>query len=366
MPAEGDRKIHWSRNRIRTLIVDDSATMRRLIREKLEGHPDIQVVAEAHCARSARDAVNHYRPDVMTLDVEMPHMDGLEFLRRLMRARPMPVVMVSSLTGKGSQAAIKALSLGAVDCISKSGLGTTPAFDDLADTLRTAAQATVRPPRNMLPAKMQDASPYSYRTGTVLIGSSTGGVEALETIFERYPENCPPTLVTQHMPAQFLKNFARRLDKLCRPRVKLGEDQEPIEKGKVLIAPGGDYHMTLVPGRKPHIALLRGPKSCGHRPSVDEMFRSAEFLGPGAIAVLLTGMGFDGAKAMLRLKNAGAFCIGQDRESCVVFGMPRVAKELGAVDIQLPLDQIAQEVLDRTNGGQPPRATDYHRGANVP
>ena len=334
--------------RIRTLIVDDSATMRRLIRENLEEHPDIQVVAEARCARSARDAVNRYRPDVMTLDVEMPHMDGLEFLRRLMRARPMPVVMVSSLTRNGSRAAVKALSLGAVDCVSKQQMGAAPEFGNLADTVRTAAQATVRQPRNMQPTGGSGVSEYSYGRGIVLIGASTGGVEALERILERYPENCPPTLITQHMPAQFLVNFARRLNNLSRPLVKLGEDHEPIEMGKVLIAPGGAFHMTVAPGRQPHIALMRGSKSCGHRPSVDEMFRSAEFLGSRAIAVLLTGMGYDGAKAMLRLKNAGAFCIGQDQETCVVFGMPRVAQELGALDIQLPLDHIAQGILERT------------------
>ena len=365
MAAGWERNIHRTTNQIRTLIVDDSATMRRLIRENLEVHPDIQVVAEAQCARSARDAVNQYRPDVMTLDVEMPHMDGLEFLRRLMRARPMPVVMVSSLTGKGSIAAIKALSLGAVDCVSKSGMGATTELGDLADTLRTAAQATVRQPRNMHSTGGSGVSEYSYGCGVVLIGASTGGVEALETILERYPENCPPTLITQHMPAQFLRNFAKRLDKLSRPLVKLGEDQEPIEVGKVLIAPGGEFHMTLLPGGKPHVALVRGSKSCGHRPSVDEMFRSAEFLGARAIAVLLTGMGYDGAKAMLRLKNAGAFCIGQDRETCVVFGMPRVAQELGALDIQLPIDQIAREVLDRTGERQTAGAAGLSRAPHV-
>ena len=365
MEAEWEIKKRRPANQIRTLIVDDSATMRRLIRENLEVHPDIQVVAEAQCARSARDAVNQYRPDVMTLDVEMPHMDGLEFLRRLMRARPMPVVMVSSLTGKGSRAAIKALSLGAVDCVSKSGMGTATNFADLADTLRTAAQARVRQPRNTHSTGGVGVSKYSCGHGIVLIGASTGGVEALETILERYPENCPPTLITQHMPAQFLRNFAQRLNKLSQPHVKLGEDQEPIEMGKVLIAPGGEFHMTVVSGERPHIALSRGPKICGHRPSVDEMFRSAEFLGARAIAVLLTGMGYDGANAMLRLKNAGAVCIGQDRETCVIFGMPRVAQELGALDIQLPLDQIAQAVLDRTNEGKTPGPAGLRRTSHV-
>ncbi len=354
---------------IRTLIVDDSATIRRLIRQSLARHPDIEIVAEAGCARSARDAVNRHRPDVMTLDVEMPHMDGLEFLRRLMRARPMPVVMVSALTEKGSRAAVKALSLGAIECVAKpKRWKSDTGFEKLADSLRVAACAKVRGTQFVTRERDAAAPRYRFRHGIVLIGSSTGGVEALETILSEFPENCPPTLITQHMPEHFLKNFSERLDRKLAPVVKLGEDRETVEPGKVLIAPGGAFHMGLAAARgdrdgPARIALFRGPKRSGHRPSIDEMFLSARHLEKEAVAVLLTGMGSDGAQGILQLKKAGAFCIGQDRESCVVYGMPRVAWELGALDIQLPLNRIAEKILERTSArladpGPPVRSAD--------
>ena len=333
---------------IRLLIVDDSPTIRRLIRRNLARHDDIIIVAEAGCARSARDAVNKYRPDVMTLDVEMPQMDGLEFLRRLMRARPMPVVMVSSLTQKGSRAAIEALSLGAIECIAKTGSDNDVGLAQLADVLRMAAHARVGQARSEKKTGHGVAQGYLYGHGYVMVGSSTGGVEAIETILGAYPENCPPTVITQHMPEPFLKNFARRLDRKFAPTVKLAEDLEPVEPGKVLIAPGGDFHMRLAGQARPHVVLDKGEKRFGHRPSVDVMFRSATFMAKDVIAVMLTGMGTDGAEAMLQLKNAGADCIAQDRETSVVYGMPRAAWELGAADVRLPIDQIAGDILHRT------------------
>ena len=330
--------------KIRVLIVDDSPSMRQLIRHSLGKHPDIEVVAEAESARAARDAVNAFKPDVMTLDVEMPEMDGLEFLRRLMRARPMPVVMVSSLTERGSEAAVQALSLGAVECFAKPK-SNPQAFSGLARILRMAAKARVRAPAQR-PANSAESSPrFQWNGKMVLVGASTGGVEALETLLSGFPENCPPTLITQHMPAQFLVNFANRLNKNCAPHIQLAQDRQIPQQGCVFIAPGGETHLTFGIGAQPEMRLQAGPKQTGHRPSVDAMFTSAQRLAPNVIAVLLTGMGADGAAGMRLLKDNGAFCIAQDQQSSVVYGMPRVAHEMGGVDISMDLSCIAQKVL---------------------
>ncbi len=336
---------------IRVLIVDDSPVMRRLIRHSLADHPDIMVVAEAANAREARDAVNRFRPDVMTLDVEMPEMDGLEFLRRLMKARPMPVVMVSSLTERGSEAAIRALSLGAVECVAKPKGGRNGAllFENLDNILRMAARAKVRSRRSPSSRTEDKAPPFVWNGKYVLIGASTGGVEALETVLSDYPENCPPTLITQHMPAQFLVNFAARLNKKCAPHVQLARDGGELEQGCVYIAPGGETHLALSQASRPTLVLQPGPKQTGHRPSVDVMFASARKHAAKVIGVLLTGMGADGAEGMRVLRENGAFCIAQDRESSVVYGMPRVACEKGGVDVSLGLSRIAGEILSRTS-----------------
>lgn len=338
------------RKPIRTLIVDDSSSMRRLIRHSLAGSADIEVVAEAENARAARDAVNKYRPDVMTLDVEMPEMDGLEFLRRLMKARPMPVVMVSSLTERGSDAAIRALSLGAVECVAKpKGLnGNAMPFEGLDVVLRMAASARVRPRTARAISTQGIAEPFQWNGKYVLIGASTGGVEALETLLSDFPENCPPTLITQHMPAQFLINFAARLNKKCAPEIQLARDGQAVEQGCVYIAPGGETHLTLSTAGRPNLLLQPGPRQTGHRPSVDVMFASARVHAANVIGVLLTGMGADGAEGLRVLRENGAFCIGQDRQSSVVYGMPRVACEKDAIDMSLHLSKIAGEILSRT------------------
>lgn len=333
--------------KIRTLIVDDSSAMRQLIRHYLSRHGDIEVVAEADSARAARDAVNMFKPDVMTLDVEMPEMDGLEFLRRLMKARPMPVVMVSSLTERGSEAAIRALSLGALECIAKPGSGKAgqDAFKGLATVLRMAATAQVKNRIEPREAAQKTRPTFSWNGKLVLVGASTGGVEALETVLAGFPENCPPTLITQHMPEQFLISFAARLNRNFAPHILLAEDGQVPEQGCVYIAPGGERHLTLKGTPRPKMMLQPGPKQTGHRPSVDVMFSSAVSQASNVVAVLLTGMGADGAQGMRMLRDNGAFCIAQDQQSSVVYGMPRVACEKGGVDISLDLSRISGKIL---------------------
>ncbi len=338
-----------SEREIKTLIVDDSASMRKLIRMSLSRYPEIKVVAEAENARQARDAVNRYRPDVLTLDVEMPEMDGLEFLARLMRARPMPVVMVSSLTNRGSEAAVRALSLGAVECVAKPKTGGEyEIFSELGEVVKMAAQARIVKHRSN-----HKKAVVRNRTGTwngkiVLIGASTGGVEALEVLLSDFPANCPPTLITQHMPEQFLVNFAARLNRISRPEIRLAGDGDPLCEGQVLIAPGGETHLALTNTDLPRSVLIKGPKQTGHRPSVDALFSSAVSSAQDIIAVLLTGMGSDGAIGMRQLRDGGAYCIAQNRESSVVYGMPRVARENGGVDLSLGLIDIAGEILKLT------------------
>ncbi len=334
---------------VRVLIVDDSASIRRLIKLGLEADPRLDVVAEAGSAREAREAVRKHNPDVMTLDVEMPQMDGLEFLRRLMKARPMPVVMVSSHTVKGSEAAVRALALGAVECIGKPRFGRAEeTLSALADALCLAAKARV-----MGAARIQPTVPYrqgnrNWNNKIVLIGASTGGVEALEAVLTGFPTDCPPTLITQHMPAQFLVNFAARLNGICKPNVSLAQDASLVQQGQVMIAPGGEHHMELsADGTRTR--LRSGEKVSGHRPSVDALFLSARPVASRAIATLLTGMGSDGAAGMAALRSEGALCIAQDKETSVIYGMPRMACELGGVDVSLPLGGIAGRILDETN-----------------
>lgn len=353
---------------VRVLIVDDSATMRRLLRLSLSREPEISVVGEAADAEQAAERIRELRPDVLTLDVEMPRISGLQFLAQLMAQRPMPVVMVSSETQAGSQAAVEALSLGAVDCIGKpANPAGAAAFARLPGAILAAAGANTShsarrdtpPPRPAAspqpePAKTENSAPrpYCWNGKIVLIGASTGGVEALERVLEAFPANGPPTLITQHMPESFLSSFAQRLDNRIAPSVALARDGEHLEQGRVYLAPGGDTHLRLAPGLNLACMLHRGPKRSSHRPSVDELFDSAISVAAGAVAVMLTGMGRDGAEGMLSLKKAGAYCIAQDQASSVVFGMPRVAAELGAVHEVLALPQIGSAILDQTSRGR--------------
>jgi two-component system chemotaxis response regulator CheB len=333
---------------IRVLIVDDSPTMRAMIASVLKGEQDIEVVGSACDPLEAREAIKALNPDVVTLDVEMPNMNGIEFLERLMRLRPMPVIMISTLTQEGADATLQALELGAVDCIGKPRDGDIrAAFRPLADMIRAAANSRVRSRAAAVP-QAAPSSNFRPNRNLVAIGSSTGGVEALQTVLQTYPANCPPTVITQHMPPVFTRNFAARLDKTCAPTVCEAEDGMPIQQGHVYLAPGGDAHLKIEgAGANLRCKLFASGTVNGHRPSVDVLFDSvAAAVGGRAVGVILTGMGRDGAAGLKRMRDGGARTIGQDEASCVVYGMPRAAHELGAVEKQLPLTRISAAVLE--------------------
>jgi two-component system chemotaxis response regulator CheB len=330
---------------VRVLIVDDSATMRSLIATVLQRDPEIQVVGEAGDPLEAREAIKRLNPDVVTLDVEMPNMNGIEFLEKIMRLRPMPVVMVSTLTVRGAEATLEALELGAIDCVAKPSTGGLEGFQDLPFKVKAAAKAKVKPLRTDVAAKpaLVDHTPDDR---VIAIGSSTGGVEALIAILTRFPANCPPTVITQHMPATFTKSFSDRLDRLCAPKVAEAADGALLEPGHIFIAPGGEHHLEVAGSGQLRCRLIDGPPVNGHRPSVDVLFRSvAKTAGRRAVGAILTGMGRDGAEGLLAMRQAGAHTFGQDEASCVVYGMPKAAFELGAVERQAPLDRLAAELL---------------------
>lgn len=344
-------------SRIRVLIVDDSRTMQLVMAQKLSSDHEIEVVGFASHAHEAREKIKALNPDVITLDVEMPEMNGIEFLRRLMKLRPMPVVMVSSLTEKSSETTIEALEIGAVNCVAKPKGDGTEGFSGLVDAVKGAARAAVR---NAIAQPAQTQPPAAYAPGNfiVAVGASTGGVEALQTILMNLPPNCPPIIITQHMPAKFTRTLASRLDKLCAPRIAEAQDGDVCRPGNVYIAPGGDAHLELDDGELPVCRLRATGPVNGHRPSVDVLFDSvARLRGPRSVGVILTGMGRDGADGLLKMRQAGAITFGQDESSCVVYGMPKAAKSLGAVQRELPIHLIAPEILSSTNtrktgGGQ--------------
>jgi two-component system chemotaxis response regulator CheB len=341
--------------RIRVLIVDDSALMRQMITAVLSADPAIEVVGSAPDPLVAREKIKALNPDVLTLDVEMPRMDGLAFLEKLMTLRPMPVVMVSSLTERGAEVTMKALELGAVDVFCKpadSAAGGLLAHGkELADKVKAAAAAHVRPlgdrPRPpTAPRQLAVTTVYKSTDRLVAIGSSTGGVEALRDIITVLPPDAPPIVVTQHIPPRFSTSFAERLDGLSAVRVKEAVDGERIVAGHVLIAPG-DKHLEI---RRSGAMLVThvydGPLVSGHKPSVDVLFHSvAECCGSKAVGVILTGMGRDGADGLLHMRQAGAATLGEDEASCVVYGMPKAARENGAVEKEIPLSRIADEIL---------------------
>ncbi len=335
---------------IRVLIVDDSATIRGLLTAILSRDPGIEVVGAAPEPAVARTMIKELNPDVLTLDVEMPNMNGLEFLERLMRLRPMPVVMVSTLTERGTEVALDALALGAVDCVGKPTRNVAHALDslgpELLEKVKAAASAQVRPLVRKGPAStpQHDEGPLDYKI--IAIGSSTGGVEALHDVLVHFPANCPPTVITQHMPAGFTRTFAQRLDKLCAPQVAEAYDGAPLEMGLVYLAPGGVAHLEVGGHGTFRCRLSDTDPVNNHRPSADVLFQStAQAAGAEAIGVILTGMGRDGAKGLLAMREAGAVTIGQDQSSSIVYGMPRAAFECGAVSMQLPLDKIGREII---------------------
>ncbi|MBS9436353.1 chemotaxis response regulator protein-glutamate methylesterase [Photorhabdus noenieputensis] len=345
-------------NKITVLCVDDSALMRQIMREIINSHPDMEVVACAPDPLVARDLIKKHNPQVLTLDVEMPRMDGIDFLEKLMRLRPMPVVMISSLTAKGSEITLRALELGAIDFVTKPQLGIREgmlAYSELiAEKIRTAAQAKLSVPI----ATSVSSAPLSFKPllsseKLIAVGASTGGTEAIKNLLQPLPVTSPALLITQHMPPGFTRSFAERLNKLSQITVKEAENGERILPGHAYIAPG-DRHMELCRnGADYQVLITDAPAVNRHRPSVDVLFRSvAKFAGRNAVGVLLTGMGSDGAAGLLEMKQAGAYTLAQDEASCVVFGMPRAAIQMGAVHEVMDILKMSKRMLAKISSGQ--------------
>lgn len=340
---------------IRVVIVDDSSLMREMLSDILSEADDIEVVGAAPDPYIAREMVKKFNPDVLTLDVEMPRMNGLAFLEKVMVLRPMPVVMISGLTQENSEVAFRALEIGAFDIISKSKINVDLTLiekeTEIIEKVRAAAQAnmTVVATRKREARLKSDfvAPPKGYDpvSKIIAIGASAGGVEAIREILAELPGNCPGIVITQHMPANFTASFARRLDTLCAMEVRLATNGAAILPGRVYIA-DGDRHLEVVTTKAGYCCQLSGvaPVS-GHRPSVDVLFNSMAVLGHRGVGVLLTGMGRDGAEGLLAMKNAGALTLGQDEATSMVYGMPRVAFEIGAACRQLPLRRMAEAIL---------------------
>ncbi|WP_019939067.1 chemotaxis response regulator protein-glutamate methylesterase [Bordetella sp. FB-8] len=341
--------------KIKVLCVDDSALVRGLMTEIINSHPDMEVVATAPDPLVARDLIKQHDPDVLTLDVEMPRMDGLDFLERLMRLRPMPVIMVSSLTERGGETTLRALELGAIDFVTKPKLGIRDGLmeysETIAEKIRAASRSKLRPPApaNAAPPVVRSRGPLASSEKLVIIGASTGGTEAIKDVLTPMPPDSPAILITQHMPAGFTKSFAQRLDSMCSVTVREGVHGERVLPGHVYLAPGGETHMRLGrSGANYVIELIASEPVNRHRPSVDVLFHSAaEAAGRNAIGVILTGMGKDGAAGLLAMHKAGAYTIAQDEASCVVFGMPREAIAMGGASEVLPLSRISDRLLER-------------------
>jgi two-component system chemotaxis response regulator CheB len=344
----------------RVIVVDDSALVRGLLAEIINRQPDMQCVGAASDPLVAREMIRSLDPDVITLDIEMPRMDGIDFLSRLMRLRPMPVVMVSTLTERGAEATMRALELGAVDFVAKPKIGVADGLrqlgEDITDKIRTAAKAHVKrlatAPAAAAGAPAKTAAVTSVgRLSTeklVFIGASTGGTEATREVLVNLPADFPAVMITQHMPPGFTKSYAARLDGLARIRVKEAVDGERVLPGHAYIAPGG-LHLSVERSGANYVARVRDGEAVNrHKPSVEVLFRSAaQIVGPNALGVMLTGMGADGAKAMKEMRDAGSWNVAQDEASCVVFGMPREAIAHGAAHEVMPLARIAPALIER-------------------
>ena len=338
---------------VRVLIVDDSRTMRALLRHALGQDPAISVVGEAASPIEAREQIKALDPDVVTLDIEMPEMNGLDFLEKIMRLRPTPVIMVSNLTQPGATATLQALETGAFDCISKPGGISGNTLDHLPGLVKEAAKAKRRMAQAHNRVSTTAAAPstalarHANWPDLIGIGSSTGGVEALIRVLSDFPADCPPTLIVQHLPAAFTASFSARLDKVCKATVTEGRHDEEVRRGHVYVAPGA-RHMTLTK-RGMRLKLDQQDPVNGHRPSVDMLFHSiADHFTGQATGVILTGMGRDGAEGLLRMRERGARTMAQDEATSLVYGMPRVAHEIGAAERQVPLGDVVNRIFQGT------------------
>jgi len=348
----------------RVVVVDDSALVRSLLTEIINRQPDMECIGAAADPLLAREMIRNLNPDVITLDVEMPRMDGIDFLAKLMRLRPMPVVMVSTLTERGAEVTLKALELGAIDFVAKPKIGVADGLrqlqDDITDKIRIASKARINrlhTPAAAAGAPGHDpkaaARPVSASLGRlstekiIFIGASTGGTEATKEVLITLPADSPAVVITQHMPPGFTRNYAARLDGLCKISVKEAVDGERILPGHAYIAPGG-MHLSVERSGANYLARVQdGDPVNRHKPSVEVLFKSAaRVVGPNAVGIMLTGMGADGATAMREMRDAGAYCVAQDEATCVVFGMPREAIAAGAVQEVLPLTKITGHLMD--------------------
>ena len=348
---------------IKVLIIDDSAMIREFMRQTLSNAPGIEVMGVASDPYAARKKILREQPDVITLDIEMPRMDGLTFLEKLMNFRPTPVVMFSSLTQAGAQATLKALALGAVDFVAKPSSNMREKLpvlaEEIVEKVRAASGARVRsllvtPESLQVPEKIEvdkvvaltKAPPHPGGPMVFLIGASTGGTVALEKVLVRMPADSPPIAIVQHMPEHFTKAFADRLNGLCRLEIREASDGMELAPGQAAVAPGGRHMLLECNSSGYWLRVKDGPRVNRHKPSVDVLFRSGvNSAGPNSVAVIMTGMGDDGARGMKNLHDVGAFTIGQNEETCTVYGMPKTAKALGAVDREAPLDSIAPMLI---------------------
>ncbi len=356
------------KDKIKVLIVDDSAIVRQTLTSILSEDPEIEVMSVASDPLIAAEKIHLAVPDVISLDVEMPRMDGLTFLQKIMSQHPIPVVVCSSLAEEGSETALRALEYGAVEVIEKPRLGAKKFLEEarvrICDAVKAAAHARLKPRQFFHPdippkltadavlAKAKARSDSMLRTTerVIAVGASTGGTEALRAMLEALPPDTPGIVIVQHMPENFTRAFAQRLDTICRVSVKEAENNDTVLRGRALIAPGNHHILLKRSGARYYVEVKDGPLVSRHRPSVDVLFRSAaRYAGQNAVGVIMTGMGDDGAKGLLEMKEAGAVTIAQDEESCVVFGMPKKAIELGAVDKVVPLNGLSDAILREGN-----------------
>lgn len=334
---------------IKVLIVDDSAIVRKILSQQLAQDPNIEVIGTAPDPFIARDKIVALNPDVLTLDVEMPRMDGITFLRKLMKHHPMPVIVVSSLTPKGGKTAMEALEAGAVDVVSKPGPSYSigDACTELIEKIKAVSKARISRPE-IIPKETSNTRLSMAETTNKIfaIGASTGGVQALSYVLAQFPPNAPGTLVVQHMPGHFTTSFAERLNRECQVNVKEAQDGDRVIPGQVLIAPGGFHMLLRRSGANYVVNVKEGPRVCRQIPSVEVLFNSvAKYAGSNAVGAILTGMGDDGAKGLLSMRNSGAHTIAQDEESCIVFGMPKEAIACGAAEKIVPLSDVTSSMI---------------------